>query len=270
MLLPEDVSAPPFTDEELDSCFEWVDAALLEEDRGIHPDPAPATWAVTDTGSAEWAMRRLAHDDARIAQVKAEAAEFERQIRAWRTGQLAPLERRAAFFTNHLLDYARRVREDPEDGRATVSLLSGKTTSRKVPQRVAVADGADETVVTWAEQSGLDDLVRIKKAPEVAALKKAVDVRPVHLPAQGGYFSLLHVTPTHERLVAVGHKQEVDTTDDNTLDISDTALEALVAAGLYAAEKRVVHHAADGSWWLVPGVEIVPETVNYDVKPAKP
>lgn len=178
MLLPEDASDPPFTDEDLEAYFYEVDTdiKLSSEDAGLSPSPVHA-WSVCDTGSAEWAFRRLAHAEALIEDRRAAAKEFKAQIDRWLKSEIARPLRSVTFFTGQLEAYARRRRE--EEGEKTTTVPSGKVTSRRNPARLEVTD--DQAVVAFRDFLP-DAAVKAKWSPVVDELKKAVLFKTVWVP----------------------------------------------------------------------------------------
>src|SRR5437879_3345394 len=94
-------------------------------------DPGRPRWRVEDDNAAEWAMRKLAETSRLLRNLTEQRAEWVDRIDSWHRQAAKPLERREAFFTFHLEDYALRRREaDPT--KRTLVLPSGRvrTTSR--------------------------------------------------------------------------------------------------------------------------------------------
>src|SRR5690349_16721307 len=126
MLLPYDGIDPPLTDDDLDAYFEWEEEnARLEtgEPQGEEREPFPspvAAWSVVDTGTAEWAMRKLAHAESTLIDLEAQAERFHEQIDRWLAGEARKPRQAVNFFTGQLEGYARRKRE--EDGIKTLNL----------------------------------------------------------------------------------------------------------------------------------------------------
>ncbi len=118
-------------------------------------------WRVTDAGSADWALRRIA--DAEKAQRAAIALAEQQiaQVNAWLEGETAKTQRTIDFFTGHLADYHRDLlAADPKA--KTISLPHGKLVSRVTPDRVEV----DE-----AEVAALPDgMKRVKVEPDKKAI----------------------------------------------------------------------------------------------------
>lgn len=273
MLLPEDLSPPPFTDDELDAWFEWQDSISdYTEDDPLRPEePAPGKWQITDTGSAEWAMGRYSHTAARIEEAELAAKEFHRQIDDWLRRETLPLHHRANFFHGHLTRFLQERREDPSDGRATVKLPSGDIVSRKVPARPEIVKEAMDDFIDWAREAALP-VVKAKWSPVMAEVKKIVQFRDVLIPVNVDYDDWLWEFDDGDYLIAMPrtmpHGQIAPLLDG-------LAADSLIAAQTHLLTKRGVWEEPDTElepprFRLVPGVVQVPEHVNYDVKQARP
>lgn len=135
-------------------------------------------FAPTDDVAAEKVMRRLVTAHQRRRQIIDQADELIAPIAAWRDSQLVPWERRIAWFTDHLREYAvlRRFRLGERDPQAkTLKLPSGDVPTRRQERRVDVIDAA--AFIAWAQANDYDSLVRTPTPPpEVAKaeVKKAV------------------------------------------------------------------------------------------------
>lgn len=134
--------------------------------------PAHArNWAITDTGSAEWAMRHVAAAEAAMAQDEAQADEWKRKIDAWYATRTAKLVATQAFFAGHLERYALALREANPKSK-TLTLPSGKVQTSYVGARVEIAD--PDMVVEWLESAGHADAVKVTKKPLVSELRDHV------------------------------------------------------------------------------------------------
>lgn len=132
--------------------------------RVIHGD----RFRVTDDRQAAWAMRKLAQVRGRLDDVAAVAqAEIDR-VRAWAEDQSEPLRRDAAYFEGLLGEYARTVRDDPGDGRKSVSTAHGSVSTRTIPARLEVTDV--DALVAWAE-TARPGLVQVKKTVRASDVK---------------------------------------------------------------------------------------------------
>lgn len=177
MLLPEDLAPPPFTDDDLDAYFQCPEGLEEGDPLRLGPDRVDR-WEITDTGSADWAMRKYAHTEARIEEAKLAAAEFHRQIDAWLARETSPLERRANYFAGLLTEFLRKRREDPADGRASIPLPSGDIVSRKVPARPEIIEEDKERFINWARAMELP-VIKATWKPVMAEVKKRVEFKEV-------------------------------------------------------------------------------------------
>lgn len=133
---------------------------------GGAPLPDPGMWVISDDDSAEWAMRRLATLEARLAEAKDEAKQWKARIDEWFatvTNQLSP---GIEFFTDRLTRYLRELRA--ADGRSEAKKLkshplpSGRITSREGALHVEVTDA--HVFITWALKAGHTHLLNITPA----------------------------------------------------------------------------------------------------------
>jgi phage host-nuclease inhibitor protein Gam len=141
---------------------------IAEEDDATKWSP----WTVTDLSSADWAMSKVAEAEEELARVGEYAEAQIARIKAWQASASAPYERTRAFFTDRLLAYAHQVRTDRAK---TLSLPSGKVTSRRVAARPVVAD--EEALVEWLMAEGHGTLIRTKRSVVAAALTAETEVR---------------------------------------------------------------------------------------------
>lgn len=176
--IPED--APPFDDEYID---EYLDPESDPLGIGASTEQVERferirKFSPTDDVAAEKVMRRLVTAHHRRRQIIDQANELIAPIEAWRDSQLVPWERRIAWLTDHLRDYAirRRFRLGERDPQAkTLKLPSGDVPTRRQERRVDVMDAA--AFIAWAQANEYDSLVRIPTPPpEVAKalVKQAV------------------------------------------------------------------------------------------------
>jgi hypothetical protein len=275
MLLPEDLSPPPFTDDELDAYFAWEEQQGVDHGDGlitwvdeINP-PDVHHWQITDTSSAEYAMRRYSHVAARIEDVELSAAEFKRQIDEWLRREKEPLERRANWWKGHLVRFLQDRREDPSDGRATVKLPSGDIVSRKVPARPEIVKEAEEDFIEWARESAIP-VVKAKWSPVMAEVKKIVQFRQVLFPVNGDYTEWLWEFDDGDYLIAMPLSMP-EAQIEPLLD--GLAADSLLAQQTHTLSVRAVFEDEGDEqprFRLVPGVVQVPEHVNFDVKPFQP
>lgn len=250
MLLPEEALEPPFTDDDLEAYFATEDEVTLEDFPGAE---RVAAWSVCDTGSAEYAMRRIAHAEVFIAEQRKDAAKFKAQIDAWLADQIKLPERAVNFFTGQLEAYARRKRE--EDGDKTVKLPSGQVTSRRNPARLDIPDATKDTFVQWALGRKLP-IVKAKWSPVVDEVKKAVTFERVRVP------------DFHDGELRL---QKWPCAEGEPVWVALPPTMSGPAGTTIAAEDLPFFH--DEVWPIcngerVPGVVEVPAEVTYTVRPA--
>jgi hypothetical protein len=264
-MLPEDLDAPPFTDDDLDAWFEWdlVGDGPIDEETSANPKiQRVVAWSVCDTGSAEYAMRKLAHAEAFIAKTKADAQRFKEQIERWEAEQLRRPERAVNFFTGQLITYARHMRED--EGVKTLKLPSGQVPSRLNPARAEIPKEAKEAFVEWARERELP-VVKATWSPVMDEVKKAVTFRTVAFPEWVSHGE--QVYDVDDGLVVLPASSDPEKVEAY---IEGMDLAALIGNGYVERPSTAIYRRDDGSWWLVPGVVEVQAEVTYSVKPALP
>ena len=141
-----------------------------------HPDgwkeQATEHWRVTDLGSADWVMRKVAKIDQERAAIDDLASQQIETIKAWWTEELERLERTRTHWEWLLADFhSRQLLEDPKHSK-TIALPHGKLISRKQPDNIEIAEPSD--VLLWALGQA-NNMVRYPE-PELnrSALKEAV------------------------------------------------------------------------------------------------
>jgi phage host-nuclease inhibitor protein Gam len=174
-LLPPDLALdePPLTDEEVER---FISARVEYENAPADAllPPAPR-WRIEDDGAAEWAMRKLARERQAFEDAHDQALAWCARIDKWWESTSAPLVRRIRWWEGHLEDYARRQREA---GRKTVSLPSGKVSTRPVPASVKVADEAQVLAGLPAEVRKLvvKESVRLRELQAATAVARTATV----------------------------------------------------------------------------------------------
>ena len=130
-----------------------------------------ADYTIKDEADALWAMRNLAVAERGIAETERLAKIEEQRIRSW--VEYATKSQRASrdFFAAALKSFMLRLRE--EEGRKSLVFPDGELTSRTTQTR-AVVDDVD-LFLKWAETSSHEDWVRVKKEPNLAAMKGGLE-----------------------------------------------------------------------------------------------
>jgi len=260
-MFPEDID-PPFTDDDIERYFEYLDPDIepaedIDEELGARRVAAEvARWSVCDTGSADWAMRKLARAEAVIAARKAEHAKFKAQIDDWLAGEVAVPLRSVNFFTGQI--EARRLRE--EEDRKTLKLPSGEVTSRLNPARAEIPKDDEERFIEWARTT---PMVKAKWSPVLAEVKKRVTFETVRVPDFGdGNMHLVRWPRSDGEAMWVAVPENMS--EFIPVQSPDDVL---------AAEDLPNFH--DETWAIcegcrVPGVVQVPAEVTFTVKPIAP
>lgn len=140
--------------------------ASLEEFR-----ETTGAFVVDDDAKATWAMRSLRAIAQKRAEIDRIAQSEIELIEAWANDEKQKFADKAEYFEGLLKRYAQECRENPQDGRKTIQLPYGKISSRKTPDKIAVADF--EGFKKWATENDRLDLIRIKEEAAIADIKKA-------------------------------------------------------------------------------------------------
>lgn len=145
-------------------------------DTFLTPDGSDSgRYRIPDDGAAAWAMRRLAAVRRRQREIQQVVAQEVERIEAWAAKQSEPLERDAAYFEGLLGEYARTVRDDPGDGRKSVSTPYGVVQTRATRTSWQVTDqgallewakGHRSDLVTITERVLASDAARVLAASE--------------------------------------------------------------------------------------------------------
>lgn len=152
---------------------------ILADPDGFDPKeldapPERSRWAVTDFGSAEWAMAKLAAAEERIEAARLHAEQLRDRVDAWFDSETRRDRRTVEFMGWHLQRYALAERE--QTGEKTVRLPSGSVSTREYAAAVKLDD--PEAFAAWVVEHALDADVwsdRVVKAAKAVKL-----ARPVH------------------------------------------------------------------------------------------
>jgi hypothetical protein len=133
------------------------------------------SFKITDDGTASWAMRKLRKIRNQQASNFEIAERESERINEWLGSVNAPLIRDINYFEALLTEYALDCRVDPSDGRKTISLPAGKVSTRAKQPKWTVNN---DEFIPWAEEN-FPDLIRIKKEPDLSAIKERFSGAPV-------------------------------------------------------------------------------------------
>lgn len=107
-------------------------------------------WKIEDKGGANWALRKVAKIDGKIAEISDYVAEKKAKLDALLESECGQLQRDREYFTSHLADYHRMVLAEDEKAK-TIKLDDGALVSRKQPDGVDIPD--PEAVMAWAREN---------------------------------------------------------------------------------------------------------------------
>lgn len=141
----------------------------LADDLDLPDDLDPQHFEIEDDGAAAWAMRKLQRLRRQQRTNEAIASEEIDKIRGWLGDVNDGLERSATYFEAILSHYALRCRQNPDDGRKSISLPAGKIATR-TPSPHWHVDPAH--FIPWAE-THRPDLLRVKIEPALSEIKRA-------------------------------------------------------------------------------------------------
>jgi hypothetical protein len=188
MPLPPELAEPdpPIPEDQLEQL--WEQAAAMAADASLDPDEAvaavahdlameddhhPLRWRVTDTGSAEWAMRHVAEATAELEHLQMQRDAWAEQIDGWFRRAADRVRSRRAFFDQLLQLYAIEQREASNDKIKSVVVPSGRVRTTKAGPKVVVRNPAD--VLAWAEERGvLDQVAPPKREVKLTPLRELV------------------------------------------------------------------------------------------------
>ena len=231
---------------------EWVGEVATAE-----PDALPErvqAWRIDGTGSAAWALAKVAEAEAAIEDATAQAVEWYGRIDAWLKDQTAPHRRTLNYFTGQLERYALDQREaDPK--RKSVPLPGGKVQTTAKSAKVIVTDEA--AVIEWAKVH----------APEAVKTETVESVRLGPLRARVGarkVETMAWVTNSCGCKVSVRDDEGLYLPDVGTLveSCSNCGAEALIGR-IEPLAFRWLATTEDGAH--VPGVDVQPDEVTAQV-----
>lgn len=231
---------------------EWVGEVATAE-----PDALPErvqAWRIDGTGSAAWALAKVAEAEAAIEDATAQAVEWYGRIDAWLVEQSAPHRRTLNYFTGQLERYALDVREaDPK--RKSLVLPGGKVQTTSKRAKVIVTDEA--AVIEWAKRHCP---LAVKRETVTKLLVSELRTR-VHARK---LLTLAWVTNSCGCKVSVRDDEGLTIPDVGTLveSCSECGAEALIGK-IEPLAYRWLATTEDGAH--VPGVDVQPDEVTARV-----
>lgn len=107
---------------------------------------------ITDTGLADWALRKLHEARIRVDEIDRQYRQFVAGLDVWRETQTRGYRATTAFFTEHLEDYGRRwIETQPPSRPRSLPLPSGMVKTRT--SQAAVVFDDEKVVLGWAKEN---------------------------------------------------------------------------------------------------------------------
>lgn len=125
---------------------------MTDDTTDLAPAAAKGPWAVTDQGSAEWAMRKVRTATQAIARIDAQAIAWRAEVEEWREAEQRPHRATIERMSGLLEDWALRERE--AGGSMTQRLPSGSVRTRQTGARVEVTD--ESAAIRWLAERAED------------------------------------------------------------------------------------------------------------------
>lgn len=155
------------------SAWDIAEAGPMPGDAmGVDPGEQVDRWVIGNDDEAEWAMRKLASAQARLAAAERKAEVWRSQIDAWLADVTAADRSSVEFFRDRLERYA--VANRAATGEASLRLPSGTVTTRKVAARIAVEDPTAVGLLGWVhatiDADQVADVVKVTERVRVRAL----------------------------------------------------------------------------------------------------
>lgn len=130
---------------------------------------------IVDTDSkAEWAVKKLAEEQKELQRMTMTIDSIIAEYQFKKAQEEKKFEEKTRWLKNQLMNYFENV-----DGKkASKTQLTYSLPSAKLIKKFGGQDFKrdDETLVKWLEDSNRNELVKIKKSPDWATLKKEVAV----------------------------------------------------------------------------------------------
>src|SRR5699024_6402117 len=139
----------------------------LNEQEGTEKD----TFTVDDENKANWALRKIRDLKYQIEQNNALATAEIDKIEQWQQEVNSSAQDSIDYFQGLLAEYAMQKKKDDPKFK-TMKLPNGRFGFRK---RQPKWNYDDDAVLQALETANLDDIIRVKKAPSNAGMKKAFD-----------------------------------------------------------------------------------------------
>jgi len=141
---------------------------FLDQQEGVEHE----AFTVKDDKAANWALRKMKHLQGQQEANNQLAQDEVDKIQAWNKEANDRLQRDIDYFQSLLANYAMEKRqEDPKFKK--LELPNGKISFRKQQPQW---DYDKKSIVNTLEESGLTDLIRVKKEPDATKIKKMLQI----------------------------------------------------------------------------------------------
>jgi phage host-nuclease inhibitor protein Gam len=146
-----------------------IEAALATQEPVDGEALAPTGWRARSIADAEWAGEELGASEEEIRQVDAQLADLIARATARADAIKTKAQKRVAFFTAALVEFAETNRADLCIGKKkSRELVSVTFAWRKKAAKVIVTD--KPALVEWLEQHGDPTLMRVRVEPDIKAI----------------------------------------------------------------------------------------------------
>lgn len=145
---------------------QYIDGAITEDEF------RSTGWAITNQGSAAWALARFREALALLTGIDAQAREWHGDVDSWRAQSAAPLERTIDFFGENLRRYALLLREETAGKTKTVALPGGRIETHETSRPRLIVDD-EAALLAWAK-ANQPEAVKTEERPLVSKLAYVV------------------------------------------------------------------------------------------------
>ena len=131
-------------------------------------------WHITDDSGAEWALQRIAEEQAEFERLKNLGEKQIEDIKNKVEAAQKRYENSTAYFNTKLLEYFQSVpHKKTKSGIEKYALLSGTLTLKPPALKPAVDD---EKLVEWLAANGYTDYIKTKQTAAWGDFKKSLDL----------------------------------------------------------------------------------------------
>ena len=129
-------------------------------------------FVIDDDHKANWALKKIRQMKNKIAEKEEFAQKEIDEIKIWLEEETGKLEDSIEYFESMLTEYAMKMKQEDEDLK-THKLPAGDLKFRKQRPKW---NYDNKSLMEYLEESGKEDLIRVKRSPDKNKLKKQVEV----------------------------------------------------------------------------------------------